>query len=326
VRVTRLGFGSAEIGGLYRPVGDADALAVLHHAWESGIRYFDTAPLYGYGNSELRLGRMLAGRRREGFVVSTKVGRLLYPVDALPPGVDVDHQRFDGTDDAFYQGTPAMRVVFDYSYDGVRRSVEASLERLGLERIDILYIHDPDDHWEAAIRGAYPALHDLRGEGAVGAIGAGMNQAEMLARFAQEGDFDCFMLAGRYTLLDQSALVELLPLCVEKNISIVIAGVMNSGILADPRPGSRFDYVPADEEWLERARAIRAVCERHGATLKAAAVQFVLAHPAVTSLVAGVRRIEHLDDYPELMRSPIPADLWAELRQDGLIPAEAPTP
>jgi D-threo-aldose 1-dehydrogenase len=134
------------------------------------------------------------------------------------------------------------------------------------------------------------------------------------------------MLAGRYTLLDQSALVELLPLCVEKNISIVIAGVMNSGILADPRPGSRFDYVPADEEWLERARAIQAVCERHGATLKALAVQFVLAHPAVTSLVAGVRRIEHLDDYPELMRSPIPADLWAELRQDGLIPAEAPTP
>ena len=326
LRVTRLGFGCAEIGGLYRPVEEGDALALLEQAWELGIRYFDTAALYGYGNSELRLGRMLAGRPRDTFVVSTKVGRLLYPADALPPGADVDHQRLDGKDDAFYHGTPQVRVVFDYSYDGVRRSVEESLQRLGLDRVDMLYIHDPDDHWEAAIGGAYPALHDLRTEGLVGAIGVGMNQVEMLARFAREGDFDCFMLAGRYTLLDQSALSELLPLCQEKRISIALAGVMNSGILADPRPGSHFNYVPAEHKWVERAREIQLVCQRHGVSLKAAAVQFVLAHPAVSCLVIGVRSHDHLIDYPELMRTPIPTDLWAELRHNALIAADSPTP
>ncbi|MGH9894976.1 MAG: aldo/keto reductase, partial [bacterium] len=178
VRVSRLGFGTAEIGGLYEKVDEADALSVLAHAWSMGIRYFDTAPLYGYGNSERRLGRALSGRRRQDFAVSTKVGRLLHPMNAVPPGADIDHQALDGREDAFYQATPSVKVVFDYSYDGVRRSVEESLGRTGLDRFDILFIHDPDQHWEEALSGAYPALHQLRSEGMVGAIGAGMNQAE----------------------------------------------------------------------------------------------------------------------------------------------------
>jgi D-threo-aldose 1-dehydrogenase len=197
---------------------------------------------------------------------------------------------------------------------------------LGLDRIDILYIHDPDDHWEAAITGAFPALDRLRAEGVVRAIGAGMNQAEMLARFAREGDFDMFLVAGRYTLLDQAALPELLPLCVEKGIAVVIGGVMNSGILADPRPGARFNYAPAPPELVERAQRIRAVCERHGVPLRAAAIQFPLAHPAVAALVAGVRTVEHLDDYPRLMATPLPEGLWSELRAEGLIDPNAPVP
>jgi D-threo-aldose 1-dehydrogenase len=216
--------------------------------------------------------------------------------------------------------------VFDYSRDGVRRSLEGSLERLGIERIDIAFIHDPDDHWEAAIGEAYPELARLREEGTIGAIGAGMNQAGMLARFAREGDFDAFLVAGRYTLLDQAALPELLPLCVEKRIAVVIGGVMNSGLLADPRPGATFNYVPADAGRVARAERVRSVCERHGVPLKAAAVQFPFAHPAVASLVAGVRSIDHLDEYPELMRRSIPAELWSELKSEGLLAAGAPTP
>jgi D-threo-aldose 1-dehydrogenase len=326
LRVTRLGFGTAEIGGLFRAVSDEDAQRTLARAWELGIRYFDTAPLYGYGHAERRLGQALAGRPRESFTLSSKVGRLLYPIDAIPADADIDRQAANGRDDAYYEGTPPVRPVFDYSADSVRRSVEESLLRLGLERIDILYIHDPDDHWQQAISGAYPALHRLREEGLVGAIGAGMNQAEMLARFAREGDFDAFLVAGRYTLLDHAALAELLPLCEQKRIAVVIGGVMNSGLLVDPRPGSTFNYQPAPPEWLERAQRLKAVCERHAVSLRAAAVQFPLAHPAVASLVAGVRRVEHLEEYPELMRQPIPAALWEELRAERLIPGEAPVP
>ena len=326
VTVTRLGLGTAEIGGLYRPVSDAAAAALVDHAWDAGVRYFDTAPLYGYGNAERRLGLALRGRDRDSFVVSTKVGRLLVPRDDVPPDADVDRQSRDGRDDAFYVDTPPVRPVFDYSYDGVMRSVEESLGRLGLDRIDILYIHDPDDHWEAAIKGAYRALHALRESGVVRAIGAGMNQTAMLSRFAREGDFDVFMLAGRYTLLDQVGLAELLPLCVAKRISLVAAGVMNSGLLADPRPGATFDYVPAPAELVTRAQRIREVCDRHGVGIRAAAIQFPLAHPAVAAIVAGVRSVEHFDDYPRLMAASIPDDLWAELRAEGLIARDAPVP
>ena len=324
--VTRLGFGSAPIGGLFSAVSDTDAAATVHRAWDLGIRYFDTAPLYGYGAAERRIGAALASAPREEFAISTKVGRLIRPTDAIADDADIDRQELDGRENAFYVGTGPVRPVFDYSFDGVLRSVEESLERLGLERIDIAFIHDPDDHWEAAIGGAYPALERLRANGVVGAIGAGMNQSAMLARFAREGDFDVFLLAGRYTLLDQSALADLLPICEEKEIGVVIGGVMNSGILADPRPGGRFNYAPAAADVVARAEQLAAICARHGVPLKAAAVQFPLAHPAVVSVVAGVRRIDHLEEYPELMRRPIPADLWAELRREGLLADGAATP
>lgn len=342
LRVTRLGFGMAPLGGLYSPVSDEQAETVLAHAWGLGIRYYDAAPLYGYGQAEQRLGRMLQQQGRDEFVISTKVGRLLYPLAEVlaHPEWDRDYQRLGSVtgiggetggeelNDWYYRGVPDVRPVYDYSYDGVMRSVESSLKRTGLSRLDILWIHDPDTHWEQAIGGAYPALAELRSQGVVSAIGAGMNQSEMLTRFALEGDFDAFMLAGRYTLLDQRALDDLLPVCLEKNIAIVIAGVMNSGLLANPTPESHFDYGPATEaqEWLDKALRLKAVCERNGVPLRAAALQFVYAHPAVATVVAGVRTIAHLDDTVEKMQVSIPDDLWVELKAEGLLHPDAPTP
>lgn len=342
LKVTRLGFGMAPLGGLYAPVTDEQAAEALDHAWGLGIRYYDASPLYGYGLAEERLGRMLRTHRSDEYVISTKVGRLLYPLEEVlaRPELDRDWQRLGSVtgigsetetpkeelNDWYYRGVPDVRPVFDYSHDGVMRSVEASLKRTGLDRLDILWIHDPDQHWEQAISGAYPALAELRSQGVVSAIGAGMNQAEMLARFAREGDFDAFMCAGRYTLLDQPALDELLPLCVEKGIAIVIAGVMNSGLLANPGPESHFDYGPAPQAWIDKALRLKEVCERHGVPLRAAALQFVFAHPAVASIVAGVRQVSHLDDTVAMMEVPIPDDLWEELKAVGLLPEAAPTP
>jgi D-threo-aldose 1-dehydrogenase len=324
--MTRLGLGAAPLAGLYREVRDEDAIALIDHAWDIGIRSFDAAPLYGYGNGERRMGAALRDRPRDDFAFSTKVGRLAVPRDRIAVGADVDRQMQGAVEDAYYKGTPAVRMVFDFSYDGVMRSVEESLGRLGLSRVDILYIHDPDDHWEQAISGAWPALRRLRDEGVVKAVGAGMNQVGMLLRFAQRAEMDLFMVAGRYTLLDPSALDELMPLCMERGIGVVIAGVMNSGILADPGPNPTFDYQPAPPEWMERARRLREACAELGVPIKAAAVQFALAHPQVVSLIAGVRTVEHLDDYPELMRTPIPASFWDELRTRRLIPESAPVP
>jgi D-threo-aldose 1-dehydrogenase len=328
VSVTRLAFGTAEIGGLYHAVAESDATSLLAHAWDAGVRYFDTAPLYGYGTGEQRLGAVLGLHRgdRRSTTVSTKVGRLLVPIDAVPADADIDHQSDGVTDNAFYVDTPPVRVIFDYSGDGIRRSLDASLRRLRLERIDIAYIHDPDDHWHEAIDGAYPALHRLREQGVVRAIGAGMNHAEMLARFARETDMDVFLLASRYTLLDQSALDELLPTCAERGMSVVIGGVMNTGLLADPRAGTRYDYRAAPPDLIDRAQRLRAICERHDVPLRAAAIQFPLAHPAVAALVTGVRSPEHFDDYPRFMRMTIAADLWAELRAEGFIAPGAPVP
>lgn len=319
LQVTRLGLGTAPLGGLFAAVPDPQAHAVVESAWARGLRYFDTAPLYGFGLAEQRLGHVLAGRPRHEFVLSTKVGRLLR-ADA-PPDPGQFHQG-----DPFYRGTPPVNPVFDYSYDGVMRSVEESLQRLGLDRVDILFIHDPDDHFAAALSGAYRALDRLRSEGTVGAVGAGMNQAEMLARFAREADFDCFLLAGRYTLLDQVGLDELLPLCEQKNIAIVVGGVYNSGLLADTRPGATFNYVPAAAQWVEKARRLQAVCDRHGVPLKAAAIQFPLAHPAVATVLTGSRTVAELDENLRMFAYEIPSDLWAELRAEGLIPAAAPVP
>jgi D-threo-aldose 1-dehydrogenase len=311
--VTPLGLGGAPLGGLFRPVADEEAHRVVRTAYELGLRFFDTAPLYGHGLSERRFGHALGGLPRDTFVLSTKVGRLLR-ADAPP-----DPRRQ-------FKGIPPVNPVFDFSYDAVMRSVEESLERLGLDRIDVLLIHDPDDHYEPAISEAYRALDTLRSEGTIGALGAGMNQAEMLARFAREGDFDCFLVAGRYTLLDQAALVELLPLCVEKRIAIIIGGVYNSGILAGPREGATFNYEPAARHWLERARRLEAVCDRHGVPLKAAAIQFPLAHPAVVTVLTGARSVAELEENVRMFRTEIPPALWQELRAEDLLPDEAPVP
>ena len=326
LRVTRLGFGAATIGGLWTEVSDADAIATARHALSMGIRYVDVAPVYGYGNSERRLGAALASVPREAVTISTKVGRLLVPRELVTDAMDVDRQRGDGGEDYYYRGTPPVRPVFDYSADGVRRSVEASLIRLGVDRIDLLFIHDPDNHWTEAISEAYPALERLRSEGVVGGIGVGMNQAAMLERFAREGDFDVFLMANQYTLLDQSGLDGLLPVCEARGIAVVVGGVFNSGILADPRPGSRFGYAPAADALVAHAQRLRDACDRHGVPLKAAAIQFVIAHPAVACVLAGARNIGHLDEFAALMRHRIPAQLWDELRAEGLLPAHAPTP
>jgi D-threo-aldose 1-dehydrogenase len=319
---TRLGLGSAPLGGLFNPVPDATAHGVVQHAYDAGLRFFDTAPLYGYGSAEQRMGHVLARQQpRDEFVLATKVGRLIRPREQAGSNLDA------GGASQFIDAPPLV-PVFDFSYDAVMRSFEESLTRLGMDRIDVLHIHDPDDHFEQALSGAYKALDKLRGEGTIKALGSGMNQAEMLARFAREGDFDCFLVAGRYTLLDQAALPELLPLAVQKNIAIIIGGVYNSGILAnlDNLERATFNYQPAEQKWLDKARQIKAVCDRHNVPLQAAALQFPLAHPAVAVVLTGARSVEELEQNLAFMRQPIPSDLWAELKSTGLLPAEAPTP
>ncbi|HEY0543139.1 MAG TPA: aldo/keto reductase [Actinoallomurus sp.] len=313
--VTRIGFGAAAIGGLFAPVDEAGALAAMRAAWDGGVRYFDTAPHYGVGLSEERLGRFLRELPRAGFTISTKVGRLLVPSEAPPP---------DGVE-GFY-GTPARTRVRDYSRDGVRRSLEESLERLGLDRIDVVLIHDPDDHVEQAIGAAYPALRELRDQGVVGAIGVGMNQTPMLTRLVRETDLDCVLVAGRYTLLDRSGAEELLPLCVERGVEVIAGGVFNSGLLADPRPGATYDYGVAARPVLDRALRMKEICERYGTPLRAAAIQFTGAHPAVATVLLGGRSAAEVTDGLRMAAHPIPAELWDELRSAGLLDAGLPVP
>jgi D-threo-aldose 1-dehydrogenase len=311
--VTRFGLGTAPLAGLFEAVDEETAVAAIERAWDDGIRFFDTAPLYGHGLAEMRLGKVLRQKPRDEFTLASKVGRLLR-ADALPePGQS-------------WRGTPPVNPVFDFSYDGVMRSFEESLGRLGLDHIDVLHIHDPDDHYDDAIRGAYRALDRLRADGVIGAVSAGMNQAEMLTRFAREGDFDCFLLAGRYTLLDQVALKELFPECIKRGIAVIAGGVFNSGILADPKPGAHYNYQTAPAELVERAVRIRDVCARHGVPLKAAAQQFPLGHPAVSCVVVGCRNTAQLDDSLEMFDVDIPPLLWQDLKAQGLLPLEAPTP
>ena len=321
VEVTRFGIGTVPIAGLYAPVSEAQAAATLQRAWSLGARLFDTAPLYGYGVAEQRLGHFVQRVPRQEVVLATKVGRVLQtdrPADEPSHRGPVEDRQFKSGDVA--------EPVFDFSYDGAMRSFESSLRRLGVERVDVVHIHDPDASYAEALGGAYRALAELRSSGVIRAVGAGMNQSAMLARFAREADMDCFLLAGRYTLLEQGALDELLPVCLERHVSIIIGGVFNSGILADPRPGAMYNYAPAAAPVLERAQRIAATCERHGVPLKVAALQFPLAHPAVASVLCGVRSAEEIDEDERLFRTPIPADLWAELKRDGLLREDAPTP
>ncbi|MFI9169037.1 aldo/keto reductase [Streptomyces lincolnensis] len=314
VEVSDLAFGAAVIGNLYTEVGEEQAHEAVTAAWQRGIRYFDTAPHYGLGLSERRLGAALREHPRAAYTLSTKVGRRLHPSDA------------GGDDLGNGFAVPAThRRVWDFTADGVRRTLEASLERLGLDRVDVVYLHDPDDHAEQAFREGYPALEKLRSEGVVGAIGAGMNQSEMLTRFVRDTDVDVVLCAGRYTLLDQSALTELLPAAVERGVSVVIGGAFNSGLLADPRPGATYNYAQAPGEVLDRALRMKEVAERHGITLRAAALAFCAAHPAVASVLVGARSAAEVHDCADQFATPVPAAFWQELRDTGLLATEEPS-
>ncbi|MCG5460554.1 aldo/keto reductase [Micromonospora sp. NPDC053740] len=313
LRLTELGFGAAQGGNLYRTTTDEEFASAVDAAWEAGLRYFDTAPHYGLGLSERRLGAALRQRPRDEYVVSTKVGRLLVPTPQ-----DAHRRDSDGFD------VPAThRRVWDFSRDGVLRSIEASLERTGLDRIDIVYLHDPDDHWEQAAHEAVPALIDLRDQGVVGAIGAGMNQSAMLARFVRETDVDVMMCAGRYTLLEQGAATDLLPAAENRGVGVVIAGVYNSGLLSRDRPPADavYNYQQAPAALIERARRIATVCETYGVTLPQAALAFVRRHPAVVSTVVGVRDEAQAVETVRRSGIVVPEELWDDLAAAGLLAA-----
>lgn len=315
LEVTRLGVGGAPFGGLFADVAEQRATESIKKGLDLGIKYFDTAPMYGSGKSEIYYSKAMDGVPRDSYVLSSKVGRVLNPVDKPP------------TDDDIYVNLPPLEVAFDFSRDGVLRSIEESLQRLKLDRIDILLIHDPDDFHEQAVKEAFPALAELRSQGVIKAIGAGMNYWEPLAQFAREADFDCFLLAGRYTLLDQSGMIELMPLCEEKNMSIILGGPYNSGVLAsDLSEGTTYFYQNTPPEVLELARKIKAVCDRHNVPLKAAALQFGLAHPTVAATIPGAREASEVEENFKMVEFPIPDDLWAELKHEKLIPENAPTP
>lgn len=316
-RLTELGLGAAQFGNLFTETTDDESCRAVRTAAEEGIRYLDTAPHYGLGLSERRLGHALRATPRQGVVISSKVGRLL--VDS-PDTAD----RLD--DDGFV--VPAtMRRVWDFSRDGILRSVEESLARLGTDRLDIAYLHDPDDHWGPASSSGITALTELRDQGVVGAIGAGMNQAAMLTEFVRRTDVDVVMVAGRFTLLDQSALDDLLPVALARGVGVVAAAVYNSGLLSTTAvDGSAYyDYGAAPRSVVDRAARIAAICERHGVELPAAAIHYPLRHPGVTSVVTGMRTAEHVRSNVARYRAVIPEALWEELHFTGLVPDPART-
>jgi D-threo-aldose 1-dehydrogenase len=300
--VGRLALGGAPLGNLYEAVAERDALATVDAAWARGVRLFDTAPLYGHGLSEVRLGRALAGRSRDEYVVATKVGRLLVPV-----GVD------DVRAPTIFADVPAVEPVFDFSSDGVRRSVEASLGRLGVDRIDLLHVHDPDDHLDAAEAGAFPALIRLRDEGVVKAVGLGTNLASVANRFVGRVDLDWLLLAGRCTLLDRSGPEEVFERCVEHDVRILAAGVFNSGVLAAPAADASFHYARVPPEVLARVRAMQAACEAYDVPLAAAAVQFPLRSPGVDTVLVGARTAAEIDEDADLLDLAIPDEVWDAL-------------
>jgi D-threo-aldose 1-dehydrogenase len=319
---TAMGFGSAPLGNYLRPLSEEDCDRTLSAAWDCGMRYFDTAPFYGLGLSERRVGRMLAGKRRDDFILSSKVGRLLVPCEK------------DEVNGAFFVETPQVRFHYDYSYDGVMRSYEESLERLGLDRIDILYVHDicafvhgGRDGSEARIRelmdtGGWRALTELRDTGEIRAIGAGVNEWEPCARLLELADPDLFLIAGRYTLLEQMPIDTLFPQCAQRGVGIVAGGPYNSGILAG---GSTYNYSNAPPEILSRAQAIEAVCRSHGVALPAAALQFILAHPLVVSVIPGGQNVKETKHNAAVLEQSIPPALWKELKEKKLLHPQAPT-
>jgi len=326
ITFTELGFGTAPLGNLYRAISDEDANATLEAAWTTGCRYFDTAPLYGLGLSETRLNPFLRARKRDEYVLSSKVGRIMR---VAPPDQRTGIGKFFDT--------PSRREVYDYSYDGVMRSFEASLERLGVDRIDILFVHDVDifthgskEASEARIEefmsSGYYGLLSLRDQGVIKAFGGGINEWQVAQTLAERGDFDLFLLAGRYTLLEQEALQSFLPLCQKRGIGIVLGGPYNSGVLATgPKPGAFYNYSEAPKEILDRVARIEAVCKRHNVRLIEAALQFPLQHPSVMSVIPGGQRPAEVESNRALLDTRIPAALWADLKKEGLMRADAPT-
>jgi len=327
--ITSFGLGGTGLGNMYQAVEEDAALELVAAAYQAGVRYFDTAPCYGLGLSETRLGRALAGLKRAQFVVSTKVGYSLVP---LAPGEESW---------TLWDKSPPMRTEFDFSFDAAMRSIESSLERLELERVDMVAIHDPDEaagnhpssdpyaksHFREAMDGAYRALISLRNQGAIGAVGVGINQWQMLTDFAREGDFDYFLLAGRYTLLDHASAKTLLPLCIERNVKVIVGGPFNSGILASGAvSGAHYNYAPAPPEILARVRRIEELCMRFNISLRAAALQFPLGHPAVVSVIPGARSTTELDENIAAMREAIPGEFWAALKTHRLIDESVPVP
>ncbi|KIT14947.1 aldo/keto reductase [Jannaschia aquimarina] len=323
---TEIGFGTAPLGNLYRAISDDEADAILQAAWDGGVRYYDTAPLYGFGLSETRLNRFLRDKPRDEYVLSSKVGRYLVP--ATEETRDGHGKWFD---------VPARREVYDYSYDGVMRSLEASFERLGVDRIDILFAHDidvPNQGSRANVNakvdqlmaGGYHALERMRSEGVIEAFGAGVNEWEVCQQLAERGDYDLFLLAGRYTLLEQEALETFLPLCEARGIGIVTGGPYNSGILATgPKPGAYYNYELAPEEILDRVAAIQRVCEAHKVRMVDAAFRFPLLHPCTVSVIPGGQGREEMASNLQAAAADIPSALWDDLKSEGLMRQDAPT-
>lgn len=303
----RVGFGAAHLGNLHEAVTDEDAAAAIDAAWDAGIRYFDTAPHYGIGLSERRLGAALAGRPRDEFAISTKVGRALIPTP----------ERAGKFDDHGFRTPAIYRRAWDFSRDGILRSIDESLARLGVDDLEIAFLHDPDEHWEQASSEGIDALIELRDQGVVGAIGVGMNQSAMPAEFVRRCDIDVVMVAGRYTLLDRSAEADLLPAAEARGVAVIAAAVYNSGLLsrADVPADALFDYAQAPTRLVERARRMAEVCRRHGVTLPDAALQFPLRNAAVSSVVVGLRSPGQVADTIHRESVPIPDALWAELEE-----------
>lgn len=326
LRTTAMGLGTVPLGNYLEAMTDDEAMALLDAVWDQGVRLYDTAPFYGSGLAERRLGESLASRPRDEYVLVTKVGRLLR--SDVPPAPE----QFAGPGGrSMFFDIPALNVLHDYSYDGAMRSVEESLERMGADRIDVVLIHDPDnlpDFYRQSVEGAFPALAELRGQGVIAGVGVGINQAEMLVDYTRDTDMDCFLLAGRYSLLDHASTIEtgLLDAVKRDDIAIMLGGVYNSGLLARPEVGVTFNYTTAPQHLVERAQALQAVCDRHGVPLMAAAIQFPLAEPGITTVLSGVRSPAEIEQNVAMMNLPIPDALWSDLRAEGFVHPAALTP